>query len=40
MRRMGDPREIADIYVFLASPLARYVTGESIVVDGGQLVGP
>ena len=40
MRRMGDPKEIADVYVFLASPLARYITGESIVVDGGQLIGP
>jgi len=33
--RMGDPSEIADVCLFLASPLARYVSGESIVVHGG-----
>lgn len=38
LNRYADPREIADAFVFLASPLARYVTGQSIVVDGGMLV--
>ncbi len=33
--RMGEPAEIADVCLFLASPLARYVSGESIVVHGG-----
>jgi NAD(P)-dependent dehydrogenase (short-subunit alcohol dehydrogenase family) len=37
--RMATPDEIADVYVFLASPLSRYVTGRSHVVDGGWLVG-
>jgi len=32
---MGDPSEVADVCLFLASPLARYVSGESIVVHGG-----
>jgi NAD(P)-dependent dehydrogenase (short-subunit alcohol dehydrogenase family) len=32
-------REVADVYVFLASDLSRYVTGQSIVVDGGWQVG-
>jgi NAD(P)-dependent dehydrogenase (short-subunit alcohol dehydrogenase family) len=33
--RMADPSDIADVCLFAASPLARYVTGEQIVVDGG-----
>lgn len=37
--RLGDPSEIADTYVYLASPLARYTTGQELVVDGGVQVG-
>jgi len=37
--RLGEPEEVADVVVFLASDLARYVTGATIAVDGGQLVG-
>lgn len=33
--RLADPAEIADVYVFLASHLSRYVTGQSLVADGG-----
>ena len=33
--RMAEPAEVADVCLFLASPLARYVSGESIVVHGG-----
>ena len=33
--RLADPEEVADIYVFLASDLARYVTGQALTVDGG-----
>ena len=33
--RMADPEEIADVYVFLASDLSRYVTGQALVADGG-----
>jgi 3-oxoacyl-[acyl-carrier protein] reductase len=36
--RMGDPKEIADVAVFLASDLARYITGQTIVVDGGMVM--
>jgi NAD(P)-dependent dehydrogenase (short-subunit alcohol dehydrogenase family) len=33
--RIGTPEEIADVVVFLCSPLARFVTGQNIVIDGG-----
>ncbi|HMG26627.1 MAG TPA: SDR family oxidoreductase [Acidimicrobiia bacterium] len=33
--RMAEPSDVADVCLFLASPLARYVTGESIIVHGG-----
>ena len=33
--RLGDPRELADLAAFLASPKAGYITGQSIAVDGG-----
>ena len=38
--RLGRPEEIAEVALFLASPRASWVTGQSIVVDGGQLLGP
>jgi len=36
--RIGTPDEVADVVVFLCSDLARYVTGHSIVIDGGSLL--
>jgi NAD(P)-dependent dehydrogenase (short-subunit alcohol dehydrogenase family) len=34
--RPGTPEEVADAFVFLASDLARYVSGAKLVVDGGE----
>ena len=35
LHRIGDPEDIADVVVFLCSDLARFITGQNIVVDGG-----
>ncbi|MCB8881287.1 SDR family oxidoreductase [Acidisoma cellulosilytica] len=39
MGRLGEPEDIADVILFLASEAARYMTGQVIAVDGGLLVG-
>lgn len=36
--RMGDPRDIAKTVAFLASPDASYITGQTIIVDGGMVM--
>ena len=36
--RLGTPEEVANVALFLASPLAGWVTGQTVVVDGGQLL--
>ena len=33
--RIGEPGDIADVVVFLCSDMARFITGQNIVVDGG-----
>jgi 3-oxoacyl-[acyl-carrier protein] reductase len=35
LRRWGEPREFGDVVCFLASERARYMTGQTVVVDGG-----
>lgn len=37
--RVGEPEDIADVILFLASDAARYMTGQVVTVDGGLLVG-
>src|SRR5580700_1907063 len=36
--RLGEPADVADCVVFLASDMARYVTGAALLVDGGMFV--
>jgi len=36
--RLGSPRDVANAFLFLASDEAAYITGTTIVVDGGQLL--
>jgi 3-oxoacyl-[acyl-carrier protein] reductase len=35
LKRLGEPREVADAIVWLASERASYITGQTILVDGG-----
>ena len=39
LHRIGEPDEIAGAAVFLAAPAGSFVTGQTIVIDGGRLAG-
>lgn len=40
LARLGEPEDIAGAALFLASDLAGWITGHTLVVDGGALLGP
>jgi len=37
MKRLGEPREIADVCAFLISSASSYITGEIVYIDGGRM---
>jgi NAD(P)-dependent dehydrogenase (short-subunit alcohol dehydrogenase family) len=39
MKRLGEPEDIADAALFLASDAASWICGHTLVVDGGMLLG-
>lgn len=39
LRRVGQPEDVAGAAVFLCSPAAGYITGETIIIDGGLTTG-
>lgn len=40
LRRVGTPEEVAGVIAFMASPTAAYMTGATILLDGGYVLGP
>lgn len=38
--RLGTPEDVVPAMIFLSSPAARWITGQTLLVDGGQLLAP
>jgi len=38
--RIGQPDDIADACLFLSSPMSRWITGQTLIVDGGVMLAP
>jgi 3-oxoacyl-[acyl-carrier protein] reductase len=38
LKHFGDPEDVANTVIFLASPMAKYITGQVIKVDGGMVM--
>jgi 3-oxoacyl-[acyl-carrier protein] reductase len=39
MKRMGNPKDVADAVAFLASDAANFITGQNLLVNGGNALG-
>ena len=39
LNRLGKPEDVASLFAFLASDEASWITGQSFVIDGGELAG-
>ena len=39
LRRLGEPQDVANVVLFLASPLASYITGAVLDINGGMYMG-
>ncbi|MGA7262614.1 MAG: SDR family oxidoreductase [Stellaceae bacterium] len=40
MRRLGEPEDIAGVALMLASRAGAFITGQTIIVDGGTTIAP
>ncbi len=38
LKRLGTPADMAGVALFLASPLASYIVGQTLIVDGGLIL--